>query len=285
MNTKRAFTLVELLTVIVIISILATLVTVAVTAAMRAAKIAKIGMQMNQINMALDRYKAEFGEYPPDMFDDEALVRHVKKRWPRYVFTDATEIRIAIGAAYGNGVDFTKPGSEIGSLALWLGGFPNVDGKLSGFSADPENPFTPNGAFDKKTFLDLEWGADKNVRIEGYGVPVIGGEMKGVFVPIVYFKGKTDGGPDAYLIGDLPKLFDFSPLGLGICVPYIEEMNETTGIKWKNSSTFQLIHPGLDGKFGASTERIIKPGTGIGAADWDNITNFSDCKELQSILP
>ena len=201
MNTKRAFTLVEILTVIVIISILATLTVLAVAGAMRASKRAKIGWEMSQISMALEQYKNEFGEYPPDLFDVEAVVRHVKKRWPRLNWAalnagvlpssmdaEAQLIRNAINQtykAYDSRVDFTQSNAPLGALALWLGGFPNADGKLSGFFADPENPFTPPATggitYDQKVFLDLELDGDKGKRVRIYKptwndppIPVIG---------------------------------------------------------------------------------------------------------------
>ncbi|MDR1267956.1 MAG: type II secretion system GspH family protein [Planctomycetaceae bacterium] len=84
MNRKRAFTLVELLVVVVIIGILSSLVTVGVMSAVQAAKRSKIAMEMHQITLALETYKNKFGEYPPDLWDRTAVVRHVKKRWPRF---------------------------------------------------------------------------------------------------------------------------------------------------------------------------------------------------------
>lgn len=314
MNTRRAFTLVEILTVIVIICILVALAVAAVRGAMDATKRARISTFMSQIAMALDRYKAEFGEYPPDMFDGEALVRHVKKRWPRYELPNAAAtvqanfIKNAINAAYGNGVNFTVADSEVGALALWIGGFPNVDGRLSGFCADPEDPFfskqlhlpLEDWAFDQKVFVDLEVGDGKSVRFEDFDngciVPVIGTEQRDGFVPIVYFRGLSSGGHRSYMVVDenhakygLIKRFDF--VTSGYCVPYAEKADSTSSITWKNPSTFQLLHPGLDGKFGvpvpggATPLRNIQTGDNIGTLDLDNLTNFSGYKELKSILP
>ena len=312
MKTRHAFTLVEILTVVAIIGILATIITVAVAAAMSAAKRAKIAVEMSHITMGIERYKAEFDEYPPDLFDDESLVRHVRKRWPRLEWSNmpsagsqAESIRIAINEAYGNNVNFggIAPllNSQAGSLAHWLGGFPNSDGTFLGFYADPENPFTPSDTFDKKTFANLELG--KNVRLENYGngciVPVVGTEVQSNFVPFVYFRGTSSGGHTSYMITDAGhtkygqiKQFDFSSANLGFCVPYAEDANGGE-IKWKHPSTFQLIHPGLDGNFGEPAPddptvaplRVIKTGENVGALDLDNITNFSDNKELKSILP
>ena len=318
MKTRHAFTLVEILTVTVIIGILAALVTAAVAGAIRHAQRGKIGWNMNQMTIALDHYKAEIGEYPPDMFDDVALVRHVKKRWPRLNWqalraampasSDADLIRQLINGAYsvtvnnmtvnaGNTnrqIDFTD--MPPGSLPLWLGGFPNADGKLSGFFADPENPFDPStGAFDKKVFIDWELGdldSNKSVRLchvnenSANVVPLAGNDIRNTFVPFVYFRGKISGGDDAYKDpnGDVKQVG--SPM-FGWCVPYAEDMNNGV-IKWKNPTTYQLLHPGLDGSFGKTDRTVvrnIKSGVGIDLPDLDNITNFSDCKELQSVLP
>jgi len=374
MKTRHAFTLVELLTVIVIIGILVTIITVAVAAAFRAIHRGKIGMEMGQIAIALDRYKAEFGEYPPDMLDDEALVRHVKKRWPRLNWEnleklpfandnqyqggynpllltglerEAWLIRNAVSVAYGQGeylgrfyhidfndwyykgfsmnldeVPYSRPG---GALALWLGGFPNADGKLSGFYADPENPFTPSDTFDGKVFLDLEMGNNKRVRgimyevwdstpsgevigsvaLYTYAVPVLGIEIRGTFLPFTYFRGRADGGDGAYRIGgeggpikNVLGPYARNPDNWG--GPYAESVStvhpesgepgtpDVRVIRWYNPTTYQLIHPGLDGKLGDDGGvpiRVISTGEGISAADLDNITNFSDNKPLRSILP
>ena len=361
MRTNRAFTLVEILTVIVIIAILVTLVTVAVAGAMRAAKIGRIGMEMSQIAMAIERYKAEFGEYPPDFFDDVALVRHVKKRWPRFELPGSTtdeqafSIRLAMTLVYMNpavytpalrtewlgkseewGIGFPSGVSTaaLSSLCFWLGGFPDQEGKFAGFDADPEAPFGRSASTgepncgdmsaglltdviinnpDKKCFLELT--VNKNVHFTGIDasyalVPCIASRISSdTVVPIVYFHGSADGGPNAYCYTDpissnpseLKQInfADIHPgsvtLGLsdvsdwykfGVVVPYAMRGNDSSDVVWYESSKYQLIHPGLDGKFGEGSDmRFIKSGAGIGAQDLDNLTNFSDYKELKNILP
>ncbi|MDR3181907.1 MAG: prepilin-type N-terminal cleavage/methylation domain-containing protein, partial [Planctomycetaceae bacterium] len=153
MKKFKAFTLVELLVVVVIITLLAVIITAAVAGAMRSAKQARIAIELNQIAIALEQYKNVFGEYPPDMFDDTALVRHVKKRWPRFelpepsgtptreevIEAQAVHIRTAINTVYSNmgyaDVDVSvKKNCFLASLTVWLGGFPAKDsGRFSGF--------------------------------------------------------------------------------------------------------------------------------------------------------
>ena len=180
MKRKNAFTLVELLVVITIIGILSSLITVAVGGARRAAKRATITMELSQISNALELYKGEFGEYPPDLADEAAVVRHVKKRWPRFsLATTATGTtterqqyvafmtaishfyrgsnRVSLLNTYGFPVasttrflddtdsqdygDLQNDSVYIAAIPLWLGGFPNEDGVFKGFSADPTAPF------------------------------------------------------------------------------------------------------------------------------------------------
>ena len=363
MKTKRAFTLVEILTVIVIISILAALVTAAVAGAMRAGKRAAIATEMSHNDMAIEQYKAEFGEYPPDFFDDEALLRHVKKRWPRFDISgvSAGNIRNAMSIVFLNrdvypqtllnewgGVpgetgnfpfSFTDPATDISALALWLGGFPNREGRFEGFSADTEAPFgrdsvtnVPNrgvvasglpitvdpskviiGTPDKKVFGELE--INKNVFFfnfgRGYNAFCVGTKSGSTAFPIVYFRGRADGGVGSYCDyrnpsepGAPPKIksYNFGAnvvaggsvvwQDCGVVVPYARSgAFADDSIVWQEPTKYQLIHPGLDGVFGVlgaaprPFERIISTGFGIGALDLDNLTNFAGSKELKSILP
>ena len=101
---KRAraagFTLVEMLVVIVIIGILASLTTVAVTAALDRAHETSIQTELNQIAAAFERYKNDYGSYPPNYYPanpytgsnlsgaktkaiNSAIARHVRKAFPR----------------------------------------------------------------------------------------------------------------------------------------------------------------------------------------------------------
>lgn len=178
----RAFTLVELLVVITIIGMLAALITAAGTAAVNAAKRAKIRSTMGEIEFALEMYKNKYGEYPPDFSDQKAVLRHVKKRWPRYNFGGATtelaqynyfisQNRAAGGLHFETLSGEIMAPAQISSLPFWLGGLPNnaVDPStnptwatgnnynwlsgfthLIGFAANPENPFDVGTPTDRK---------------------------------------------------------------------------------------------------------------------------------------
>jgi general secretion pathway protein G len=228
MNTNRAFTLVELLIVIVIIALLAGMVSFGVMAASRAARSAAIAMEMNQIAMALENYKREVGEYPPDNGAD--ALKHIKKRFPRNTGT----------------TDYNdKPANSW--LVYWFCG-PLKGGKFDGFGKDKTNPLNIDGQeTDSKKYIETV--RNKNVVVvNNAGSPLTEGNGEGgVFVvkngddlvPIAYFKRKGDG----TYSGSLP--FSGFPVENGAS-PYTTPQ--------ALEKPYQLIHPGQDGKFGTGDD-------------------------------
>lgn len=171
------FTLVEMLVVIVVIGILAAMLSGAVVAARLTAKRAKDKMEVAQLAMALEKYKQEYGEYPPDltfinhnMADDadpiraqarNDLLRHVRKRWPRYTPTPLQLVgalaNVGLAQPVGSETDamrlriYLDPAS---ALAFWLGGIPESNTRLlpSGFHADPSNPIRTGSPRTERLF-------------------------------------------------------------------------------------------------------------------------------------
>jgi prepilin-type N-terminal cleavage/methylation domain-containing protein len=383
LNNRKAFTLVELLVVVVIIGILSSLVTVGVMSAVQAAKRSRIAMEMHQITLALEKYKSEFGEYPPDMYDNAAIVRHVKKRWPRFIIPpkpasytygdddaqyQAMSIRQAMTNIYKNqtvypnkllqewtgteypNINLMPMHTNIQSLAFWLGGVASPDGRFVGFGADPYAPFgrradnsvnvgqggTLGGQYtdvilgtpDKKSFLELEVG--KNAAFPGEmdgSFPCIVSQVgRDKFVPFIYFRGNSSGSSLAYShihitynkrVVKACNFYKYSQSNsqkwihwgdFGTVTPYAQSGDpfaaSPTDVVWFNSETYQLIHSGLDTKFGKKFQENYNPPTQtpfsdeyfrsinmdaaqntIGQYDFDNITNFSDCLQIKSILP
>ncbi len=169
---RGGFTLVELLVVIVIIVLLASLITGAAIMTRSTARRAVDKTDVSQLAMALEKYKTEFGDYPPDfafinhgdMSDPNEplrwqarneLMRHIRKRWPRYN-RNLTHFINSL-ANYGlaqRPADLSDPhmGYRIyldpaSALAFWLGGLPEdlTTPKPSGFHQDPTNPFQSGG--------------------------------------------------------------------------------------------------------------------------------------------
>ena len=153
------FTLVEILVVIAIIGMLAGLTTSVLVSARRSVRNSVVSTMQAQLSMALDEYKNRYGEYPPDLSDDVAVMRHIKKRWPRYNVTDIAQFfeHIQYGCRLSSGsVEFPTSVDDlngehvwdvrrhISSLVFWLGGLPNANGIPSGFYANPKAPLGIN---------------------------------------------------------------------------------------------------------------------------------------------
>lgn len=152
------FTLVEILVVIAIIGMLAGLTTTVLVSARRSVRSSVVATQQAQLSMALDEYKNKYGEYPPDLSDEEAVLRHIKKRWPRYNVESLDQfynhIRFGCRLSSGNyprnynfqsnedpvGEHVWVLGRYMSSLVFWLGGLPDADGVPSGFYSNPKSP-------------------------------------------------------------------------------------------------------------------------------------------------
>lgn len=175
--SRAGFTLTELLVVIVIITLLASITSYVILSARDTAKASVTKMQLVQLSMALDAYKKEYGEYPPDFSDRDAVMRHVQKRWPRYGVTNYDQFRAHIAwgsrlsalvdkykgntnfslnlSEYGNYWDFSNnndfmitnpaPCCFASSVVFWLGGLPGANGTPVGFFHNPKAPL----GFDK----------------------------------------------------------------------------------------------------------------------------------------
>ena len=209
-KTLSGFTLIEMLTVVAIIGILVGLVAAAAVTARNAAKRATIKMDLSQLEMACQQYKAKFGEYPPDFADvttttgQAIILRHLAKAFPRY------QTGISTGTATGdwagfvadvssgwglplNSTDSTYLLSPATALTFWLGGCPQwlntttpltyppsnaampVQGFI-GFSANPLNPFDNSPSrispFYDFSLTSLDWSQGTRS-----GTPVVAGGL------------------------------------------------------------------------------------------------------------
>ncbi|MDR1924251.1 MAG: prepilin-type N-terminal cleavage/methylation domain-containing protein [Planctomycetaceae bacterium] len=294
-KTQRVgFTLVELLVVVAIIGILATLITAAAFRVTSKARETTIRMKINQLESALEQYKIKFGEYPPNISDANAVARHIKKRWPRATVTTIPA---------GNTKD---------SLAFWLGGYRNSDGKYCGFGANQSNPFmltlpgytdpepiadekvTISGVdvhllseyFDNEVFIELN---EDDVKLDNGHLRVVINSGSSAY-PVIYFRGKKGGGGDAYW--DAGGSILNAITSCGNASPYLKSVDTSRtppdGYKWHNPETYQLIHPGQDGKFGTTAADMRRTdGTGLTGGDdcdYDNITNLGT-STIEALLP
>jgi general secretion pathway protein G len=110
MRMGSGFTLVELLVVIIILAILIALLLPAINGAFRTARQAAVSAEINLLAQALERFKAQYGDYPPSRFLAVESGNYVQ------FFGNTTPLN----AAGGGVLDPTSPGTgdiTLGQLA------------------------------------------------------------------------------------------------------------------------------------------------------------------------
>jgi prepilin-type N-terminal cleavage/methylation domain-containing protein len=142
---RRAFTLIEILTVVLIISLLLGMIVAAVGPARNKVKTWRMQSEIKNLELAVERVRSELGggEYPPDGADISAnyadSMRFLRRAFPRANYTygyDANGVNVTVGGTTQSlGL---RPDT---ALCFWLGGLRGPDGSFIGFNADPTDPF------------------------------------------------------------------------------------------------------------------------------------------------
>jgi prepilin-type N-terminal cleavage/methylation domain-containing protein len=263
------------------------------------------------------------GSVMPDSIRDQAraaVLRHLRKAFPRWQVagadTDAQWADFATQVQASCNMDINSRDNGLtpaSALVFWLGGLPQTGGatKLMGFCADPRHPFATAGSrlpplfeFDEKRIHGYNDATQTWMSWPTY-------TADGASVPYVYFRArKTTGDRWEYAV---EKATDqFVPFGWAhptdgenVARPYLESAVDVTGAdaypeltatirRWMNLTSFQIISPGLDNRFGCD-DGAEKPEfpfryapTGRGCCphgnDYDNITNFTEGKTLEDAM-
>ena len=272
------FTLVEILVVIVIISILAALATPAVLRAMHRVEEAAIQLEVNNLAQAVEAYRTEYGEYPPDFTDPQAVVNHLNRIHPR-------RRNVPREMPTANDVQDYMDQYNLNpsrALAFWLRGFhPNPEFPISG---DVHGDGSPDS--DRKPFMEFEVrtisGGDGDLETlepNEYIIPT-----RGQPAPMVYFTSATcPSCTNPYEVNErgeaIPK---FVGTPNGQVRPYVRpRRNEPQVFELVNPKTFQIISAGRDGQFGEygtdpQDRKWHTLGLNFTDADNDNVANFSE---------
>jgi prepilin-type N-terminal cleavage/methylation domain-containing protein len=316
---RGGFTLVEILVVIGIIAILAALLTPATMQVVTKARNAAIALEIRQIADAIEAYKQDKGDYPPNFRDRDAFIRHIRRCYPK--ISPAAFNRLFDPMSTG-GYQKNIWGSEYGldegeALVFWL----------SHTTTDPRDPFgfealapprleTPDYRkyydFDETRLVDEDDGWLLGVGIAPWP------SFKAKYCRDSYYLyidsrsydelSRYSGEPrrPTEPLGDTFAFAEGGSVPEGHARPYwstqlvanppgtfLKQIREQQ--KPMNANTFQLLCAGQDGNFGLydSTDSLpfdmmVYP-TGLNysdtRADRDNITNFSNGSRLADMIP
>jgi type II secretion system protein G len=306
-SPNRGFTLVEMLVVIGIIGVLAALLLPAVMSAITRARNTVIALDVKGLDTAIEAYRLEKGDYPPNFRNREVVRRHIAKCYPGI---DSTYLANFLDRAV-NDAALNQYIDEGECLVFWLS-MTDIDKRfpfLSYYNHNPETATNPNGLVPQpKRYFDFDQS-----RLAHVPVPFTVANVPGEFydVPAYLSKFRTD----AYYI------YIDSRSYLDTCqftnTPYGEARNryafaedDSIGVRpyWTNTksstpsaaryrnaqkavnpTTFQLICAGQDGDFGelASEVKLFPTGENYAAdgGDKDNIANFTGGSTLGDKIP
>jgi len=287
----RGFTLVELLVVITIIGVLAGLAAGGMWIVQARVRETMTKAQLSQMDLALEAYKNEFGEYPPPLNDPEAVMRHARSRWKR-ASLNYDMILMAAGLALDG--DLTDGEEKIAAnndrialtLTFWLGGL-YVNGSYRGFNADLENPLVSGNQW-KEPLFDFSEKNTEALEADKPHLRFFAIDKK----PVVYFRSTANGEYHNPNPPGEPNRFLCGWREHGDAVPYAKSQDANGNVVWHGARKYQLIHPGRDGKFSEVPDRLAAPvpivhrdhENTLDYEDYDNIVNFTDTATLKGAL-
>lgn len=267
-SAKNGFTLLELLIVIVIIAVLMSLILPALSGVRRRANIVAVQTEMKQIEQALTTFENRFGSLPPSSLTIPAAGdpwgvasrSAVRGMWPQFNF--------ATNGGLGNPDVINLNGAEC--LVFFLGGVQSgtVDSPvISGFSKNASTPWTlsqtPEGPFMEFDLARIS-DVDNDNAFEYL-------TEDGATAPLLFLssQGKRYNTTNAAGFDDYDVFTDASK-NMSSC--YMD----ATGSKPQRSDSYQLIHAGEDGAYGAGGVFPSPDEFANRREERDNITNFSD---------
>jgi prepilin-type N-terminal cleavage/methylation domain-containing protein len=273
---RRGFTLVEILVVIAIIGMLVALLLPALGSARRAARRAAVRTEMLQIVAALENVRTTIGggQYPPDGTNPADTTRFLKAAFQNCPTSNyPTQLTQAYSA--------TSLFSPLTALVFWIGGAQDVNGEFLGFSANPQNPFdasasrlNPGFDFGKGCPAGTQVSANPQLVLQNPSAPALtgggippassgviwnmyqlvpkNGQAQGVSAPYVYLKAV--GGAYTTTVVTINSVSPAQNV-----VPYVDSPVPATAAPstYINAKSFQLLCPGLDGKYGNYTSAAI----------------------------
>ncbi|MEX1097026.1 MAG: prepilin-type N-terminal cleavage/methylation domain-containing protein [Planctomycetales bacterium] len=263
---RSGFTLIELLVVVVIIAALAAFVVPAVMGAVHRARITEAVSDIKNLESGISAFELKYGVEPPSsiVLDetgtawDAASRAKIRRIWPSFDFSAANDIDGDSGATE----QLTLNGAEC--LVFFLGGISDAQGNLTGFSANPQQPFAPGGNrvgpfidnFDRSRLRD----------VNGNHMREYVDTLAGQTMPYLYASSYDGRG------------YEPADLNLGAGAPMTDVYRQPGGTTAWNSKGFQIISPGYDAQYGSggpfdpdTADSVLN---GPRSVERDNLTNF-----------
>lgn len=308
-----AFTLVEMLVVIATIGVLVAILVPTLGAAIRRAKIGAVAMELNELSLAIEAYKLQFRDYPPDFTNPAAFEAHMTKAFPRNT----------------RNMDYTNPASwfqappwdvtvipvspttldPAEALVFWLSAIKkNPRDPLDIDNKHPDPSYVIDGTGEPVVFFEFD--ETRLIDLDGDGWPEYASKHS-PNAPYVYFDGRIVAGSYAYHGAQYPKIGD-SDLGIGFARPYrsnnvIDARDNgktlpanvpvgTNTTTWLEPNKFQILWPGMDNHFGSHTgiaadasdwvyKQFPDPNYALTDEDGDNLANFSEGSTMGDSVP
>lgn len=269
---RRGFTLVEMLVVIVIITALAALLVPAVMISIKSARQARIALEVANLAKALERYKMEIGEYPPD-FAELVLLTNVNDKASRAKqLIDAHLSSVYRRRDTSPTGDYPKNASGAVDLNLLASLSPKnaLVFWLRGFTADPQYPLSANA--ERTSMFDFDLGRLNSVTGEYHPS---GDSTK---QPYIYYNAQSyvpnqpipPGGASNFNPTGLPAVAWAMGTSGTVCPPYRASNNQGSPQgPFAQHDKFQVISAGLDGEFGSLLDFEI-------TATWAQISNYPE---------
>jgi prepilin-type N-terminal cleavage/methylation domain-containing protein len=297
--SRRGFTLVEMLVVIGIIAVLIALLMPAVMSAISRGRNTKMALEVKQLADAVESYKDDKGDYPPNFRNHDVFLKHIRRCYPKIDATHLAAFEALVWAPSPYNVadiDYTRvPNIDDGeALVLWLA---CVDSDARQPFKSVPTAFSTGVLGDStsiKRYYDFDDKRLADETLDDDAFP----SYRSVYAKDTYY---------IYIdsrfyvpLATTTVLASAEDPSTNAVRPYWSEnlmpgqtaaSTAATHIKFKpmNPTSFQIICAGQDGLFGLENGIKQYPG-GVNydltdRGDHDNITNFSDGKTLQDALP